>query len=731
MRSVAAGRFLIGDKSARLSDPERLQFCIMEKVFIDGLPRQTRNGAIFQLLVEQGRLAQHRIGRIDIQGTFAAVDVADGWSGRVAQRINGAQIGRRHVRAWHEAASQVSDPHFDQLKRWLKLEADAEQAQFETDQHDSENAFQRLVLKEESIGLGGRSLILLTPRNDQANLPWTRLGVGSPVLLSEEGSDNRTSWRGVITQLRTRQVEIALAQLPESATDRPLYRVDLSSDAIGRQRMERAMMRVVSAESNRLADLRDIILGRLAPTFAPIKPVDHELLENLNAAQQTAVTYALSAQDIAVIHGPPGTGKTTTLVAVIRAALRQGERVLACAPSNLAVDNLCESLLAAGEQIVRLGHPARVTPQVQAYTLDALVEQHADYRLAQKFRREASVLLNEAGKFRRTRPEKGAKQSLRQEADALFDEARQLEVSAVERVLDAATVVLSTLTGLDSAIIGQRQFDLCVIDEAGQSTEPAIWIPVPRTRRLVLAGDHQQLPPTILSQQAEREGFGVSMLERIMVRDGATVARRLDVQYRMHRDIMAFSSAEFYDDTLIAHASVAAHVLCDLAGVSADEMTTTPLTFIDTAGAGYDEEQEPDGESRLNPQEADLVARKVIALLDAGIAPEQIGVITPYSAQVRTLRTLLPETVEVNSVDGFQGREKECIVISLVRSNSKGDVGFLAETRRMNVALTRARRQLIVIGDSATVTADPFYARLIDYWEAIGAYHSVWEEWSD
>jgi superfamily I DNA and/or RNA helicase len=198
----------------------------------------------------------------------------------------------------------------------------------------------------------------------------------------------------------------------------------------------------------------------------------------------------------------------------------------------------------------------------------------------------------------------------------------------------------------------------------------------------------------------------------------------------MHRDIMTFSSAEFYDDSLIAHPSVADHLLSDLESVSADDLTTTPVTFIDTAGAGYDEELEPDGESRLNLQEADLVARKVKALLDAGVTIEQIGVITPYSAQVRLLRTLLPEAIEVNSVDGFQGREQECIVISLVRSNSNGEVGFLAETRRMNVALTRARRKLLVVGDSATVTAEPFFARLVDYWESIGAYHSVWEEWS-
>ncbi|HFC12969.1 MAG TPA: DNA-binding protein, partial [Anaerolineae bacterium] len=456
--------------------------------------------------------------------------------------------------------------------------------------------------------------------------------------------------------------------------------------------------------------------------------LDISAIAALNTAQQAAVKKALSAEDIAIIHGPPGTGKTTTLVAIILAAVQRGESVLACAPSNMAVDNLAESLVKAGATLVRIGHPARVQPQLQAHTLDAQVEQHDNYRLAKKLRKQAQSLLSNARKWRRARPQDGEKAAMRQDAKQLQAEARALEARAVERVLDAVPIVLATLTALDSALLGQRQFDLCVIDEAGQSTEPALWIPLTRSRKVILAGDHRQLPPTIMSQQAQDEGFGISLLERLMLRDGVRISQQLVRQYRMHQQIMAFSSAEFYQNSLLADTSVATHLLADLPHVTANELTCTPIDYIDTAGASYDEEREPDGRSWQNPQEANLVIRKVTALLAAGVEPDVIGIITPYSAQTRLIRAKLQQPVEVNSVDGFQGREKEAIIISLVRSNQRGEVGFLRETRRMNVALTRARRKLIVIGDSGTISAEPFFTRLLDYWDTIGVYHSVWEE---
>jgi predicted DNA helicase len=312
----------------------------------------------------------------------------------------------------------------------------------------------------------------------------------------------------------------------------------------------------------------------------------------------------------------------------------------------------------------------------------------------------------------------------------MLAEVRKLESLAVERVLDDAQVVCATLTGLDSELLGKRRFDVVVIDEACQSTEPANWVPLLRANKLVLAGDHCQLPPTILSPEAAERGLAVSLMERLIAQFGPGVSRLLTVQHRMNSAIMGFSNTEFYNGELIAHESVANHRLCDLPGVNAEPITELPVQFIDTAGASFDEELEEDTGSRRNVQEAALAVKKVRALIAAGVSATQIGVITPYRAQVRLLRERLVDVtgVEIDSVDGFQGREKEAIVVSLVRSNVEGDIGFLADTRRTNVALTRARRKLLVIGDSATLANDAFYQRMLTYFEQIGATSSVWEE---
>jgi predicted DNA helicase len=368
-------------------------------------------------------------------------------------------------------------------------------------------------------------------------------------------------------------------------------------------------------------------------------------------------------------------------------------------------------------------------PALQAHTLDVQVDEHADARLARKFAKDAFALFRQAGKWTRAKPEPGARQAQRQEARELLAEARRLESLAVERVLGAADVVCSTTTALDSEVIGQRSFDLAVLDEACQTTEPGCWIPLLRCARVVLAGDHCQLPPTVLSAEAVDQGFGISLLERLVEFYGSAVTRRLAVQYRMHEAIMGFSSQEFYEGELQADAAVAGHLLRDRPGVRPDLLTETPVLFIDTAGAGFDEQLEPDGESRLNPEEAGLVARKVRTLLELGVTAPDLAVIAPYAAQVRLLRERLPlADLEIDSVDGFQGREKEAVIVSLVRSNREGEIGFLADVRRMNVALTRARRFLLVVGDSATLGGHPFYQRLFSYFESIGAYRSVWDE---
>lgn len=639
--------------------------------------------------------------------------------------------------------------HFQRLLRLLDLEAEAEKEEaLRVMQRSSAQgaeasgaALVDLVIREQDAGLGGRVLLTLGKRSLNTPLPWTRLRTGSPVILSEEGEGaSARGWRGIVSRLRSDSIQIAFTEWPEFSSDRAALRVDRWPDETARQRQRQALQNAsIAAADSRLGHLRGVLLGVQPPAFHPtpdLSPLD----ASLNPSQREAVRFALSAEDVAVIHGPPGTGKTTTLVELIRQIVRAGQSVLAVAPSNLGVDNLLEKLVATGELfflganalpgkgVIRLGHPARVLPEMRDHTLDELVESHPDVHLAHKWIREAYALRDQATRFTRARPERGARQAMRQEARQMIQDARRLEHQVVERLLDAARVVCATTTGLDRDLLGRRVFDWCIIDEASQSAEPGAWIPLQYARRVVLAGDPFQLPPTVLSAEAAAQGFNISLMERLMRLLGPGISRRLEVQYRMNQEIMAFSSAEFYEGSLTAHPAVRQHLLKDLPGVAENDLTRTAVHFIDTAGASYDEEVEPEGESRLNPLEAVQVVQKVQALLDAGLAPADIAVISPYSAQVRLLREQIRQpALEVDSVDGFQGREKEAVIVSLVRSNRDQEIGFLEDVRRMNVALTRARRKLIVIGDSATITAHPFYQRMVTYFEEIGAYHSVWE----
>jgi len=710
----------------------------MAFIHLDALPPKTTKGTIVRLMIQLGKLDRNRIGSIEVHGRGATVEVPDAWAHRVAKAIDGSNLANRLIRAWCELPDDAGsdNDHLQLLLRLLDLEgaAEAEQVRRQREQLSAGDAERsglsliNLVVRDQEAGLGGRFIVELCKRGSPApKLPWSRLGIGSPVVLSER-DQSETTWRGVISNRFATAVKVALNKAPEFTADRPILRLDLANDEIGRQRQRVALQRVRGARGDRLAGLRDLLLGNDAPAFEPVNDLE-QWHAPLNPEQRSAVQFALAAQDVAVIHGPPGTGKTTTLVALIRQSVALGNKVLVCAPSNLAVDNVFERLLAAGEQVVRLGHPARVLPELRKHTLDLLVDRHPDVRLARKLVREAYALREKAGKFTRAKPVPGARRELRDEAKQLIQDARRMESQVVQHILDQSTILCATLTGLDNEVLGNRSFDMAVVDEACQATEPSCWIPVLRSDRIVFAGDHCQLPPTVISREAARQGFNVSLLERIVQRFGDKVARQLCVQYRMHRSIMEFSSDEFYDGTLIADESVSEHLLCDLADVESNPFTSAPLHFIDTAGAGYDEQIEPDGESRLNEQEAALVVRKVSQLLEMGVRPHQVAVISPYSAQVRHLRKLLDhDDLEIDTVDGFQGREKEVVVISLVRSNSQGEIGFLADVRRMNVALTRARRKLLVIGDSATIASHKFYQRLLEYFELMSAYHTVWEE---
>ena len=684
----------------------------MALLVLEQLAHKVEKSDLLRLLDARGGLPGKRVGKIELGGGRAIVEVPTGWEVRLANALDGATLHGRRIVAFAGSASETAksggaENHLQRLVGLLEIEREAEaQRAIElakrstpSEAETAGHALVELVIVDEEAGLGGRYLVTLSKRS-RGRLPWTRLSVGSPVILLAQG-DSRIAVRGVVYERGDSSIAVAIAQLPEEAEDVDLWRLDLSSDEISSQRQRAALERAMRAKGDRLAELRDILLGDAQASFEEAEPTV-TLNEGLNAMQLETVEFALSARDVALVHGPPGTGKTTTLVEIIRRAVKRGQKVLACGPSNMAVDNLLERLLVKGENAVRLGHPARVMPELRAHTLDILVEKHGDVRVARKLVKDALALFRRAARTTRARPEPGARREMRAEAKLLLSDARRLEAQAVEQILDNADVLCATTTGLDENLLGDRRFDLVVIDEACQTAEPGCWIPINRADRVVLAGDHRQLPPTVLSTEAQRQGYGISLFERLAEHDAQHLLRRLDTQYRMHAAIMDFSSLEFYEAELAAHESVISHRLCDLPGIASNSLTERPLEFLDTAGAGYDEELEPDGESRRNPSEADLVAAKVRALLDSGILARDIGVITPYAAQVRLLRTKLAiDGLEIDTVDGFQGREKEAIVISLVRSNDSGEIGFLSDLRRMNVAMTRARRKLIVIGDSA------------------------------
>ena len=631
-----------------------------------------------------------------------------------------------------------SDEYFECWYRFLKLESDAERERLSSRRESRKargmsnraieaqgDTLMHMVISDHRTGLGGRTIATFVKRQAQALLPWNRFRVGAPVVASDEDTLMDVA-NGVVCARSSSSVEVVFDEWP----DGKFFRLELSADEITRKRQQSAMLQALQGRG-RIAQFRELLINDKEPQFFPIKniqAVEASLVQSqLNKSQREAITHALGANDLAIIHGPPGTGKTTTVAELIRQAVSKGQRVLACAPSNTGVDNLLEKLVALRVDAVRIGHPARVLESLQEHTLDYLVEADPAMKVIREMRREAELLSSKAGRWTRAKPVPGAREDLKQEARRLRNDAKIFEQQIINTKLDRADVICAT-TNYDPEILGDRTFDLGVIDEACQSTEPGYWPVVLRVEKLVLAGDHCQLPPTVLSKQAMLEGLSKSMMERLVERWDKLVTRQLTTQYRMHQKIMEFPSEHFYAGTLIADGSVAWHMLADLPGVQTESLDTQPVLFVDTSGADWTEELDPNGESKLNPREALWILKQVDALLDAGILPEQIAVIAPYSAQVRFLRDRCSNnSVEIDTVDGFQGREKEVVLISLVRSNTQGEVGFLGDTRRMNVAMTRAKRRLIVIGDGSTLGRNAFFKKWIQNTENQGFYKSIWE----
>uniref|UniRef100_A0A7N9IBP4 Immunoglobulin mu DNA binding protein 2 n=1 Tax=Macaca fascicularis TaxID=9541 RepID=A0A7N9IBP4_MACFA len=551
---------------------------------------------------------------------------------------------------------------------------------------------------------------------------------------ANEGSQLAT---GILTRVTQKSVTVAFDESHDfqlSLDRENSYRLLKLANDVTYRRLKKALIALKKYHSGPASSLIEVLFGRSAPSPASeIHPLTF-FNTSLDASQKEAVSFALSQKELAIIHGPPGTGKTTTVVEIILQAVKQGLKVLCCAPSNIAVDNLVERLALCKQRILRLGHPARLLESIQQHSLDAVVARSDSAQIVADIRKDIDQVFVKNKKTQ----DKREKSNFQNEVKLLRKELKGREEAAILESLTSANVVLATNTGASAdgplKLLPESHFDVVVIDECAQALEASCWIPLLKARKCILAGDHKQLPPTVVSHKAALAGLSLSLMERLAEEYGARAVRTLTVQYRMHQAIMRWASDTMYHGQLTAHPSVAGHLLRDLPGVAATEETGVPLLLVDTAGCGLFELEEEDEQSKGNPGEVRLVSLHIQALVDAGVPARDVAVVSPYNLQVDLLRQSLahrhPE-LEIKSVDGFQGREKEAVILSFVRSNRKGEVGFLAEDRRINVAVTRARRHVAVICDSRTVNNHAFLKTLVEYFTQHGEVRTAFEYLDD
>ncbi|RHY31203.1 hypothetical protein DYB32_003680 [Aphanomyces invadans] len=616
------------------------------------------------------------------------------------------------------------DRWLDKTRTLLQMEREAEigQAKIENDTLplvSNPNVLLHLLMTSASTGLFGRRVLVLK-HNQGREFGAHHFNVGDLVSmciptasLTPANADGFP--KGIVTKVEDNSIAVAFEELEDTDA---YHNESIRLDRLGSLRLIVNFFFVFR------------IFHGAAPSSSPLPSIDLSRRSTMNPSQVGAIQFALESKDIAMIHGPPGTGKTTTLVEFITLCVQQYQmKVLVCAPSNIAVDNILDKMASAQAskksgklRMTRLGHPARLLPHVLKHCLDSKIQSAEGTQIIADIRKELAGL----------KPSKATFHAVRQERKALRKEIRVREEKVVSEIIEHSDVVFATNAGAATKLLRNVVFDVVVIDEAAQALEASCWIPLLLGKRCVLAGDHHQLPPTIQSEQAARKGLGLTLFDRVtQMEHSKGVVRMLSTQYRMHHDISSWSSKAMYANQLASCDSVATRKLSDLAHVNieSDALDAT-LLLVDTAGCGLDEERWTRA-CRSNQGEALVVVQHVKALLATGLRPSEVAVITPYNGQVGVLKRLLhPDhpTVEIRSVDGFQGCEKEAVVMSLVRSNATKQVGFLADDRRMNVAITRAKRHVALICDTDTLSKHPFLKALVRPEEPVRATQLVEEE---
>lgn len=626
--------------------------------------------------------------------------------------------------------------YFKQLLDLLRTERQEDEAIYRklnaslsvNDRRDAGLTWYPVAIRDTEPAKGDYITVELERTTNQDIQHQFRTGTSAALFSNHNRDQDRVE--GVVNYVGNNKIKITLRtdELPEWSRNGKLG-VDILFDDNSYDEMQNAIRQAIALNEKREeGKLVRILTGSQDPVFETYtSPVP---FPSLNASQQEAVNKILSAEDLAIVHGPPGTGKTTTLVQAIKALVaKDKQQVLVVAPSNTAVDLLSEKLSDAGLNVLRIGNPARVSDRLQSLTMDHKMAEHTANKEIKKLKKQAGEFKDMAHKYKRNfgKAERDQRKALFDEARNIMKQVEKTEQYIVDDLLAKADVITATLIGANHYLVRERKFHTVVIDEAGQALEPATWVPVIKAKKLILAGDHLQLPPTVKSSEAARKGLTNTLLEKLVARYPQTVVM-LNEQYRMNRLIMGYSAATFYDNQLKAHASVESHTL------SNDEH---PLQFIDTAGCGF--EEKTSGNAISNPEEASFT----ISYLKQLAAEKQwekafptVGIISPYRRQIDELKEMLQHTPElqphlsritVNTIDSFQGQERDMILISMTRSNNDNRIGFLSEIRRMNVAMTRARKKLVVVGDSGTLSQHDYYAGFIGYAEQHDAYKSAWE----
>lgn len=602
-----------------------------------------------------------------------------------------------------------------------------------SDRVDAGIALDGLALDEEAPAPGERTLLWFRVGR-HTRLRDLRLGPGDPVLLWRTSPDEEGAVRAVIARKSQDRIAVMIeGETPEQLEDAGL-KLDREAPEVTFDRGFSALNAVSSLpprseERGRFERLFNLAAPLASSRLDALSFLDDRLEED----QKRAVERAL-ARDLSLVLGPPGTGKTRTLAELVRQAVARGERVLVTAASHTAVDNLAERLVREGVRLVRIGHPARVSAEMESNTLDALLEATDSAKLAEGWVREAEQLRQRLSqRMKRGAVTREERYEVKREINGLFASARRATKEAQKNILQSATVIAATAAGADAWQLDGVHFDRVVLDEATQAPDPIALVALLRATKVVMAGDPFQLPPTVIATEAMDEGLSSTLFERLAAGEFAgELVTLLRVQHRMHEKLMAFPNKQTYSGQLRAAPEVATATLEQVDGVRADPLRVGPFVMLDSAGRGWDEEREDEDPSTRNPSNAARIAAEVERLLSRGVAASDIGVITPYNAQVRWIRdaleSRLDEGLEVSTVDGFQGREKLVIVVDLVRSNDLNEIGFLADVRRMNVAITRAKRWLLVLGDGALMARHPYYKALLEHAEKSDAWLSAWSD---